>query len=110
MVPTVIAMDDSEGSEALSREVTLDEFGRIVIPKPLREAVGIQAGTDLQLSVSETDTGDLQILLQPRREAPVIIQKDGHSVHTGRLEEDVDVGSLLRRQRSVRALHIAGLS
>ena len=35
--------------------VTLDKFGRIVIPKKLRDSLGLKPGAELELTVSESE-------------------------------------------------------
>jgi len=40
-------------------EVTLDKYGRIVIPKPVRERLGLEAGSTLELGVEPVEGGGL---------------------------------------------------
>lgn len=59
-------------------EVTLDRFGRIVIPKRVREGLGLKAGT-----VLEIEEGDEELVLSVRREEPDLVREDGVLVYTG---------------------------
>ncbi|MFA5605807.1 MAG: AbrB/MazE/SpoVT family DNA-binding domain-containing protein [Leucobacter sp.] len=67
--------------------VTIDKAGRIVVPKPLRDAMGLEPGTELQvdyidgrlvieyapLDVEVRDEGGFPVLhLKGDREAPVL--------------------------------------
>lgn len=51
--------------------ITIDRVGRLVIPKEIREAAGIEAGMQLEVSCREG-----RVELEPRRR-PVRIEKRG---------------------------------
>jgi len=88
-------------------EVTIDEYGRIVIPKALRDRLGLEAGTSLELDVP-SDAPDT-IRLAPTGRQPALRQKGPLLVHTGRLtREDFDVVEQLRQARADRASKHAG--
>jgi AbrB family looped-hinge helix DNA binding protein len=76
-------------------ETTVDKFGRIVIPKRLREDLGLRPGTKLEIeSVGE------DVLLKPVHEEPHVVDKEGVLVFTGSAS-----GNLLeaiKRQRQER--------
>lgn len=55
--------------------ITIDEAGRLVIPKPLRDRFGLTAGTRLHIRVEEG-----QILLSPERPEPRLVERDGFLV------------------------------
>jgi AbrB family looped-hinge helix DNA binding protein len=79
---------------------TVDEFGRIVIPKRVRTDFGLEPG-----SVLEVDESEAGILLRPApRSAPLRID-GGVLVFTGRATSDIE--GALRRQREER---VAGLT
>lgn len=69
---------------------TLDRFGRIVIPKRVREGLGLRAG-----SVLEIEEREHRIILKVRREEPDLVREDGVLVYTGEavggLERTVEV-------------------
>jgi AbrB family looped-hinge helix DNA binding protein len=83
-------------------ETTLDQFGRVVIPKRVRKRLGLEPGDVLRVV---EDQG--RIRLDPLPEESALAWKDGilvhHGVPTGDLEE------ALRRDREERIRHLAGL-
>lgn len=65
-------------------DVKLDRFGRVVLPKTIRDDLDLEAGD--VLVVEEVDEG---ILLRPVRDEPGLVDKDGVLVFTGKPTEDV---------------------
>ena len=76
-------------------EATLDRFGRVVIPKRVREHLGLTPGT-----VLEVEEGGREIHLRPAHEEPQVADRDGVLVFTGKATGDV-LGAL-RRERKHR--------
>ena len=76
-------------------ETTLDRFGRIIIPKNVREDMGLEAGAVLQI---EKQGG--KIVLQPLQGEPQVVEKKGVLVFTGGAVGDV--GSALHEHRRSR--------
>lgn len=88
--------------------VTIDKSGRVLIPKPLRDRLGLAPGTALALAVR--DSGDGAPTLALRREDEAALVREGSLlVHRGRLDPDLDTAQLLRDQRAERARKHAGL-
>ncbi len=56
-------------------DVSIDKFGRIVIPKPVRDALGLEAGAKLHLETTEGENGEREIALRPEREKPLLVRK-----------------------------------
>ena len=81
----------------------MDKSGRIVVPKPLRERLGLKA--DMELEALEQSGG--RVLLRPVEQRPSMVKVEGLWVHQGealpdaawdRVIEDVReerIGSLL---------------
>lgn len=59
-------------------ETTLDRFGRVVIPKEIRDILGLKPGELLKIEQS-----DNEVILKPLREESPIKVKDGVLVYTG---------------------------
>jgi AbrB family looped-hinge helix DNA binding protein len=88
-------------------EVTIDNYGRIVIPKPLRERLGLDPGATLQLTVEPADSGEA-LQLHPLSDRPTLVRKDGVLVHTGTsVNETLDPVDSVRRARAERTRHLA---
>ena len=78
---------------------SLDRFGRIVIPRRVREDLDLEPG-----AVFEVEERDEAILLQPLREAPDIKMKEGVLVFCGETGEDLLIA--VRRAREERLQHL----
>jgi AbrB family looped-hinge helix DNA binding protein len=91
-------------------EVKIDDYGRIVIPKEVREKLGIESGSTLEVRVgSEVESGGI-ITLRPKGQKPALQRKGELLVHSGSLtEEDFDVVEQIRSVRRERARKHAGL-
>ncbi len=72
---------------------TLDRFGRVVLPKEVRERLGLEPGAVLEIE----ETG-AEIRLKPQRGESGIAVKDGVLVYTGKARGDIEssVDSLRR--------------
>ena len=83
---------------------TIDTAGRVVIPKPLREALNLGSGAEIEIA-SEGDS--LRIRLaggQPAR----VSRKRGFLVHVGSGTSDIKIGQFIKLQREGRAKMGAG--
>jgi AbrB family looped-hinge helix DNA binding protein len=79
-------------------ETSVDRFGRVVIPKRLRDRLGLEPGTRVRF---ETDGDGVKVVAA---EAPGGLAKiAGRLVHTGRLRAEADIDGLLGRLREERA-------
>lgn len=79
-------------------QLSIDKFGRVVLPKAIRDELGLVPGAPLNLK--RTKQG---IELNPILEKPVLVQKDGELVHTGKAVGDL--GAAVRRSREARMVH-----
>ncbi|MCZ7625001.1 MAG: AbrB/MazE/SpoVT family DNA-binding domain-containing protein [Candidatus Methylomirabilis sp.] len=70
----------------------LDRFGRVVIPKEIRDSLGLKPGELLKVEQS-----DDEVVLKPLREEPPIKVKDGVLVYTG-----TATGNLMERVKAHR--------
>jgi len=62
-------------------KLKIDRAGRIVVPKPLRERLGLKAGAELEV----VDRPERILLRMPERQSPMT-QVNGLWVHRGRPE------------------------
>ena len=91
-------------------EVKLDDYGRIVIPKEVRDKLGIESGSSLEIRVEREGEIGGTITLRPKGQEPTLQQKGELLVHSGTLtEEEFDVVEQIRSGRRDRARKHAGL-
>jgi AbrB family looped-hinge helix DNA binding protein len=82
-------------------EVTLDRFGRLVIPKRVREDLGLRPG-----AVLEVEERDDQIVLSVRREKPDLVREGRVLVYDGEAVGDLE--RAVEAQRLARSEEAAG--
>ena len=94
--------------------VTIDKFGRVLIPKPLRDQLGLTAGAELSLDVHHGGDGApaLELRAVPDADDPEegLVYVDGVLVHQGRPTGDTDTSRVLKDLYHERALRHAGLT
>ena len=76
-------------------ETSLDRFGRIVIPKKIREDFNLKAGSPIRI-----EEGEQVIILKPIQGEPNLYVKEGVLVFTGTALEDL--GDALAKHREER--------
>ena len=80
-------------------EATLDRFGRIVIPKKIREDLHLQVGSSIRI-----EEGDGQIVLKPIEGEPSLLKKDGVLVFSGKAVGNVETAIEEHRQERNKLL------
>lgn len=91
-------------------DVTIDDYGRIVIPKEIRDQLGIKSGSSLEIRAEPDGDAGGTITLRPKGQTPALQQKGGLLVHSGTLTDDeFDVVEQIRAERQERAQTHAGL-
>ncbi len=84
--------------------VKVDQAGRIVLPKKIRDRLGLRK--DSELEIKESSEG---ILLQPVDQKSALVRdKDGWLVHTGRPVGRMDWDRLVEDMREERIREIGG--
>jgi AbrB family looped-hinge helix DNA binding protein len=81
----------------------IDRAGRVVLPKPVRDRLGLKAGTDLEMQ--ETAEG---VILRPVQHRPSLIMRDGLLVHRGKLPKGFDWNRMIDEDREDRMRKLAG--
>jgi len=78
---------------------TVDRFGRVVVPKAMRERLGLRAGTALEIEEAE---GHLS--LWPVEDTSPLIVKEGILVFAGAALGDLEAAVAADREERVRRL------
>jgi AbrB family looped-hinge helix DNA binding protein len=82
----------------------MDKAGRVVLPKPVRDRLGLQEGSELE--VCETPDG---LMLTPVQHRPSMVKKQELWVHTGKVPPGFDLVQAIRDDRDDRIRKISGL-
>lgn len=82
----------------------MDKAGRVILPKPVRDRLGLHEGSDLD--IEETPDG---VLLKPTEQRPSMVKKQGLWVHTGKVPSGFDIVQAIRDDREERIRKQAGL-
>jgi AbrB family looped-hinge helix DNA binding protein len=75
----------------------MDKAGRVILPKPVRERLGLHEGSDLEMQ--ETPEG---LMLTPAYRRPSMVKKDGLWIHTGKVPPGFDAVQAIRDDREDR--------
>jgi AbrB family looped-hinge helix DNA binding protein len=75
-------------------ETTLDKFGRIVLPKSVRDDLGLKPGAVLKI-----EQADQKIFMQQINEEPHLVVKNGVLVFSGTATEDLVGATQAHRQK-----------
>jgi AbrB family looped-hinge helix DNA binding protein len=81
--------------------VTLDKAGRLVLPKPIREALRIGPGDSLEIENIED-----RIVLSPVRVRPGLQKEHGVWVFRSGKSTDVSIPDLIDQERERRTKHL----
>ena len=91
--------------------VTVDESGRVLIPKGVWERLGVEPGAALSLDVREGGDGAPTLELRKGAEDMSGLEyRDGLLVYTGPVDPAAhDIVEFIREQREARSRRIAGV-
>lgn len=81
--------------------VTIDNAGRLVVPKPLRDQFNLTPGCELEI-----EAGVDGITLRRADAEPALVRKEGILVHHGTSRTALDVGEFVRAERNARHARI----
>jgi AbrB family looped-hinge helix DNA binding protein len=82
----------------------IDKAGRVILPKPVRDRLGLHAGSDLE--IQETPDG---VVLRPADRRPSMVKKGSFWVHTGELPPGYDILKAIDDDRQERTRKAWGL-
>lgn len=81
--------------------ITIDQTGRVVIPKAIRDQLHLVSGSELEI-----DTSGNEIRLRVADLEPSLIQKRGLLIHHGTKQSDLEISDFLRNERENRSTSI----
>ncbi len=81
-------------------QTRLDKFGRVVIPKSIRQNLGLRPGEIMQLE----EEGE-KIILKPESNVESLKLKDGILVFSGKIEGDIT--NTIKEERIKRIRHLS---
>jgi len=84
--------------------VRMDKAGRVTLPKAVRDRLGLQAGSDLEMVATEDG-----LVLKPASTRASMVRRDGLWVHAGKLPAGFDPAQAVRDDREERIRKLAGL-
>ena len=82
-------------------KTTMDRFGRIVVPKQLRDRHGLRPGSEVEI-----EDGANEITLRLLSDLPGLVEKEGILVFRGRAIGELD--SAVRSHRDERLRRVGG--
>ena len=87
----------------MTKKITIDKAGRIIIPKPLRKALHLNPGDSLQL-----DSLGEEITLRPIHETAPLRKENGFWVYrTGHPLKDASIIDWIDKDREERIRHLS---
>ena len=84
--------------------LAIDKAGRVVLPKPVRDRLGIHPGAELDMHVE----ADGEIRLRVKKARPALERIDGVLVHGGKAAPDLDWDAFVDRERDDRLRSLSG--
>ncbi len=84
-------------------KLRLDKSGRLVLPKPLRQRLGLRAGSTFEATQAAEG-----VLLRPITQRPSLVERDGFLVHTGQATRAFDWQELFEDLEQERLRDILG--
>jgi AbrB family looped-hinge helix DNA binding protein len=78
-------------------ETSIDKFGRVLIPKKVREDLGLHPGEVLRVEEHERE-----ITLKPLRDTPNLVNKEGVLVYSGSASGDIEGTITAHRKKRLK--------
>jgi AbrB family looped-hinge helix DNA binding protein len=83
-------------------DVTIDKSGRLVLPKPVRDALGLRAGDRLKIRRQGTD-----VILSFSQPKPVLQKEKGVWVYRSGQKTDTSLTDLIEQERRRRGAELS---
>lgn len=80
--------------------IKIDDFGRVLIPKLIRDHLGLRPGVTISLE----EKGEEKLIMRVVHEKPVLEVSDGVLVFNGTAQADIDEALQDMRQERLRKL------
>jgi AbrB family looped-hinge helix DNA binding protein len=87
----------------MATELTIDSSGRLVLPKAVRQALGLKPGDRLKIETEED-----RVILSPVRDRAGLQKEHGVCVYRSGTSTDSSVVELIEQQRKRRAEEVMG--
>jgi AbrB family looped-hinge helix DNA binding protein len=84
-------------------EIPIDKAGRVVLPKEVRDQLGIHEKTKFKVTEESN-----KIILTPIRTEPKIVKKNGLLVVQAPEAKDLDIVEEIKKMREKRNKHVRG--
>ena len=81
----------------------IDKAGRVILPKPVRDRLGLRAGSDIE--VEETPEG---VVLKPMHHNSALVRKGRFLIHNGEIPPGYDIVRAIEDDREERARRVWG--
>lgn len=81
----------------------IDKAGRVILPKPIRDRLGLHAGSDLE--IQETAEG---VMLKPVDRKPSLVKEGSFLVYAGEIPAGYDILKAIDDDREERMRQIWG--
>jgi AbrB family looped-hinge helix DNA binding protein len=82
----------------------IDKAGRVILPKPMRDRLGLHAGSDLE--IQEVQEG---LILKPADRRSSLVKRGSFLVHTGDIPQGYDILRAIDDDREERMRRAWGL-
>ena len=80
-------------------KTTVDRFGRVVVPKNIRDRLGMRPGSEIEIDEKENE-----VILKPAEREPLLMVKKGVLVYSGKAAGDLREAVRTQREERLRKI------
>jgi AbrB family looped-hinge helix DNA binding protein len=99
MLLLIANWDDIMAIKENDMKTTLDRFGRVVVPKDIRDRLGLQPGTEIEID----EKGNEVVIKPVEHEAPLMVKED-ILVYSGKATRDIRDAVRAHREDRLRKI------